>query len=138
MTQQRTWLYRKYQPVSKIYFDGSQIDWGRSLVQRLPELRQSVDFEKDKQLYKNNNCDPELNMVVWPLTATETTNKLMLSSVKEYLSEGSIMIDKRFTLLLIALHTCQDQEGHLLKSQMKNSDVFDCLKMSVAYGYQRR
>jgi hypothetical protein len=74
-------LYHKYSPVFKIFFDGSQIDWGRSLVQRLPELHQSVDFDKDKQMYKNNKCDPELNMVCWPVTATETTNKSMLSSV---------------------------------------------------------
>jgi hypothetical protein len=131
-------LYRKYYPVSKIFFDGSQIDWGRSLVQRLPECHQSVDFDKDKQMYKNNKCEPEINMTIWPVTATETTNKAMLSSVKEYLSEGSIMIDKRFTKLLNSLYTCTDEEGRLLKSQMKNSDVFDCMKMICAYGYQRR
>ena len=138
MSDYVAFLYHKYYPVSKIFFDGSQIDWGRSLVQRLPELHQSTDFDKDKLMYKNNKCDPELNMICWPIIATETTNKAMLSSVKQYLSEGDLMIDKRFTLLLNALHTATDEEGHLQKSQMKNSDVFDCLKMQVCYGYNRR
>jgi hypothetical protein len=131
-------LHSKFYPVHKIFFDGSQIDCGKSLVQRLPELHQSVAFDKDKEMYKRNKCDPELNMVCWPVTATETSNKAMLSSVKEYLAEGNIIIDKRFTLLLNALYTATDEEGHLLKSQMKNSDVFDCFKMARCYGYKRR
>ncbi len=58
--------------------------------------------------------------------------------IKEYLTEDDLMIDKRFTLLLNSLYTCTDEEGHVQKSQMKSSDVFDCLRMSCHYGYRRR
>src|SRR5207245_2055209 len=42
-----SFLYHKFYPVRKIYFDGSQIAWGQSLIKRLPELRQNPNYQAD-------------------------------------------------------------------------------------------
>jgi hypothetical protein len=125
------YLYQHYSPVRKIYFDGSQIAWGQSLIRLLPELRQNPNYNQDIEMYKQNKCSSELNMTVWPVTFTEATNKQMLNTVREYLRQGFIMIDKRFDILIQALHTCTDQEGHVSKDKMQHSDVFDCLRMQM-------
>lgn len=108
-------LYHKFSPVRKIYFDGSQIAWGQSLIKRLPEVRQNPNFNQDIEMYKQNHCNPKINMTVWPVTATETMNKQMLLFVREYLQKGYIMIHPKFNKLIMALYTTTDEEGHLKK-----------------------
>jgi hypothetical protein len=58
----------------------------------------------------------------------------MLSHVRLFLENEWLMIDKRFTLLLNALHQCADVEGHVRKD-FPGNDVFDCLRESLTcYG----
>lgn len=96
------------------------------------ELHEDPDFQKSIQFFKDNHCDWKLNMKIQPVLFNEANNKAMLSHLREMLSGGYLMIDKRFETLLLQLHQCTDQEGRVLKDQMSaGSDVFDCARMAM-------
>jgi hypothetical protein len=90
-----------------------------------------IDYQKQIQRYRDNNCDYTLNMKISPVTFTADSSKAMLSHVRSLLEGGYIMIHPKFEKLLLALHTCVDKEGRVDKTAMTHSDVFDSLRMAL-------
>jgi hypothetical protein len=98
-------LYHKYYPISHILVDSSQISFIKSLKQALMnELREDVDYERQIKMLTDNKCDWRLNLRLQPIYFNEKNNRKMLSHVRLFLENEWLMIDKRFTLLLNALH----------------------------------
>lgn len=125
-------LYYKYAPVAKIFVDGSQISFIKSLkIALYNELREETDYQQQIKRYKDNNCDYTLNMKILPVTFTADSSKAMLSYVRSLLEEGYIMIHPRFEKLLLAFHTCVDKEGRVDKTGISHSDVFDACRMGL-------
>jgi Terminase RNaseH-like domain len=130
-------LYYKYSPIEKIFVDGSQISFIKSLkIALYNELREETDYQQQIKMYKDSNCDYTLNMKILPVTFTADSSKAMLSALRSLLERGYIMIHPRFEKLILALHTCVDKEGRVDKIAMTHSDVFDSLRMcSTAYHF---
>jgi hypothetical protein len=115
-------LMQKYAPISKVYVDGSQISWIKSLKAYVGE---EVDYHEAIERYKASHCDYTLNMQVLPILFTPNEKRSMLSWTKQMLEDGFLAIDKRFTKLLTALHTCVDTEGIIDKKTTSHDDILD-------------
>jgi hypothetical protein len=112
-------LYHKYYPIYRINVDSSQISFIKSLKQALmSELREDVDYERQIKMFTDNHCDWRNNLQLQPVYFNTKNNQNMLSHTRTFLENGWLAIDKRFTKLIISLHTATDTDGKLDKQAM--------------------
>ncbi len=55
----------------------------------------------------------------------------MLNRVKILLDRGMLSINRCFDKLILALQTCKEENGHVLKEQMQHDDIFDSFRLSL-------
>jgi len=120
-------LMQKYKPISKVYIDGSAVDFIRLLKQSIGE---EADYLAVRKRYESGKMSYELNHTIIDVNFMKN-NVSMLSHLRTILERGLLMIDgKRFPILIQALHNCSDDQGKVIKDFVGN-DCFDALRLNM-------
>jgi hypothetical protein len=120
-------LMEKYKPVSKVYIDGSAVDFIRLLKQSIGE---EADYQAVRKRYESQKISYEMNHTIIDVNFMKN-NVSMLSHLRTILERGLLMIDgKRFPILINALHNCSDDQGKVIKDFAGN-DCFDALRLNM-------
>jgi hypothetical protein len=120
-------LMEKYKPVSKVYIDGSAVDFIRLLKQSIGE---EADYQAVRKRYESQKISYEMNHTIIDVNFMKN-NVSMLSHLRTILERGLLMIDgKRFPILINVLHNCSDDQGKVIKDFAGN-DCFDALRLNM-------
>lgn len=119
-------LYRKYHSVNKIYLDGANPSFIKSLKIMLGERSNYETVPKEHWRY----------MRVQPVNFA-TRHKGMLGHSKLLLEEGYIAINEKFDKLITSLRTAVAVENTLDKEATSYNDIFDSFRLALEY-YQAR
>jgi Terminase RNaseH-like domain len=124
----RSLILNKFSPITKIYVDGSQPGFIRSLKIALNE---DPEYEKAIEYYNHNHMDWQANMTILPIPFS-TSHKAMLSHTRTLIEDGFVAIHStRFQKLITSLHTAVDNEGKLDKNSTSHNDIFDAFRLSL-------
>lgn len=112
-------LNNEYQ-IKKIYVDGANASFIRSLKTALSERKDYENIPKDQHRY----------MKVIPIPFS-TNHRSMLQYSKQVLEADYIRIHPKFEKLIISLNTAIEQDGKLDKDQTSYNDVYDAFRLSL-------
>jgi hypothetical protein len=125
-------LMQKYEPIDYVFVDGSQIDFIKGLKSMAGN--EEVDYHAAIERYKKDKVDWTLCMIIQPFLFNTESKKRMLTHTRNTLEQGNLMIDKRFDILINALHNCSDSEG-IIDKNFAGNDCLDSLMMCLQ-GYE--
>lgn len=112
-------LYNEYR-VKKIYVDGANASFIRSLKTALSERKDYEKIPKDEYRY----------MKVIPI-AFSTNHRSMLVYSKQVLEGDYIRIHPKFEKLIISLNTAIEEDGKLDKDRTLYNDVYDAFRLAL-------
>jgi hypothetical protein len=113
--------------IAKVYIDGSNPSFIRSLKQMLGERS---DYEKVIEYYKKIKWHWKEHMQVIPVNFS-TEHREMLGHVKMLMESGMVAINPIFDKLIISLRTAVENEGSLDKEATSHNDIFDAFTMCL-------
>jgi hypothetical protein len=128
-----TWdLIWKYN-LSKIYVDGANPAFIRSLKQRMGE---NSDFETELLWYVGRYGKEQTQNIIkrsWKVVPVNFSqeHKQMLMHTKMILEKGYLVINPKFDKLITSLRTAIDNEGVLEKERTSYNDILDALRLSL-------
>jgi hypothetical protein len=115
-------VLKKFAPITKIYVDGSQPGFIRSL---------KIALNEDSEYEKHDKIDPGYLMKVIPIPFVREHVK-MLSHTRTLLEDRFMAIHPtKFQKLITSLHTAVDNEGKLDKNSTSYNDIFDAFRLSL-------
>ncbi len=120
-------VLNKFEPITKVYVDGSQPGFIRSLK---IALNDDPEYETQIERAHHDKIDPGYLMTVIP-TAFVREHVKMLSHTRTLMEDGFVAIDPKFQKLITSLHTAVDNEGKLDKSSTLYNDSFDAFRLSL-------
>jgi len=121
-------VLNKFAPISKIYVDGSQPGFIRSLK---ISLNDDPEYEKQIERAHHDKIDPGYLMMVIPIPFVREHVK-MLSHTRTLIEDRFIAIHPtKFQKLITSLHTAVDNEGKLDKNSTSYDDIFDAFRLSL-------
>ncbi len=109
------------------YVDGSSPEVIAGIKQAIGER---TDYREQLAKLKKNRSNPALYMKVLPVSFAKG-GVAMLNRVKILLDRGMVSINPCFDKLILALQTCKEENGHVLKQQMQHDDIFDSFRLSL-------
>jgi hypothetical protein len=114
--------------IAKVYIDGSNPSFIRSLKQMLGERS---DYEKVIEYYKKIKWHWKEHMQVIPVNFS-TEHREMLGHAKMLMEEGKVAINPIFfDKLVISLRTAVENEGSLDKEATSHNDILDAFRMCL-------
>jgi hypothetical protein len=119
-------LYERYHPVNKIYIDGANPSFIKSLKIMLGDRSNYETVPKERWRY----------MKVQSVNFA-TRHKAMLGHSKLLLEKGYIAINDKFDKLITSLRTAVATENTLDKEATSYNDIFDSFRLALEY-YQAR
>jgi hypothetical protein len=121
-------LWHRYEPVSKLYIDSSQVAFIKSMKQIIGE---DPNYTEAIKFYKSQHLSYQLNMRCEPCYFTIENKRTMMGAVRQALEHGLLMIHPtEHEILANALSQCEDVEGIVANKQhLKGNDVLDALFM---------
>ena len=115
-------LYDKYHPINKIYVDGANPSFIKSLKIMLGERSNYETVKKEHWRY----------MKVQPVNFA-TRHKAMLAHSKLLLEKGYLAINEKFDKLITSLRTAVAVENTLDKEATSYNDVYDSFRLALEY-----
>ncbi len=109
------------------YVDGSSPEVITGIKQVVGEY---TNYHEQLAKLKKNRSNPALYMKVLPVSFSKG-GVSMLNRMKMLLDKGLISINPRFDKLILALRTCKEENGHVLKNEMWHDDIFDSFRLSL-------
>jgi len=124
-------LIFNYNP-TKIYVDGANPAFIKSLKIQLGERAETKDYERVVEYSKKYNRPIDEYMRVIPVSFKEHKN--MLSHCKLLLEKEYVEINPRFDKLVTSLRTAVEKgEGDLDKEATSYDDIFDGYRLALKY-----
>ncbi|MGB7955958.1 MAG: hypothetical protein WCF23_18440 [Candidatus Nitrosopolaris sp.] len=118
-------LWHRYQPVSKLYIDSSQVAFIKTMKQIIGE---PADYQEQIKQYRSMKINYQMNMRCEPCYFTIENKRAMMGSLRQ---QGLLLIHPvQHEILLNAMSQCEDNEGIVANKQgLKGNDVLDALFM---------
>jgi hypothetical protein len=124
-------LFRRFGKINKIYIDGSNPSFIRSLKIQIGE---DEDYEQIIKEAKSRKRNYEFSMDVVPISFA-VEHKSMLGNCKMLLERdgGYIAINPKFDKLITSLRTAVEDDGILDKEATSYDDIFDAFRLATCY-----
>jgi hypothetical protein len=123
-------LFRHH--ITKVYIDGSNPSFIRSLKMRLGENAEYQNYSKEElqALIKGR-------MIICPVNFSQH-HRDMLMHTKLLFERHSIAINQKFDKLITSLNTAVENDGSLDKESTSYNDIFDAFRLSLQnYRFRR-